>query len=105
MHYIDEGIDSGDIIEQKFVDISDDDILQFYKENIRKFLKSIKLTDFNEEFPDSFFPLNEKILKHIYNYTQGNPREIIKFLIKIFNEIIYSDKKLEKIINQYDNSY
>ncbi len=81
----------------------DDDILQFYKENIGKFLKSIKLTEFNEEFPDSFFPLDEKFLKHIHNYTKGNPREIIKFLIKIFNDIIYSDMKLENIISQYDN--
>ena len=78
----------------KFVE---NDIFQFYKENFKEFLKNVKYFEFLDKFKDDYFPLNEKILRNIYNSTNGNPREIVKYLIKIFNEIIYSDDKLENI--------
>ena len=81
----------------------ENDIFQFYKENMKTFLKNNNYLEFFEEFPDSFFPLNEQIIRYIHACSQGNPREIIKFLIKIFNEIIFSDDNLESIISYYEN--
>ncbi|MFX1259672.1 MAG: hypothetical protein ACFFAN_17600, partial [Promethearchaeota archaeon] len=82
---------------------AESDIYQFYKKNIEQFLKTINYFEYLDEFPDAYFPINKKVLKYIFNRTQGNPREITKFLIKIFNEIIYSDTKVENIIEKYEN--
>ena len=81
----------------------ENDNFQFYKENMKTFLKNNNYLEFFEEFPDSLFPLNEQIIRYIHACSQGNPREIIKFLIKIFNEIIFSDDNLESIISYYEN--
>ncbi|MFX1394388.1 MAG: hypothetical protein ACFFAH_12550 [Promethearchaeota archaeon] len=78
------------------------DIYEFYKQKIEDFLININYLDFLEEYPEDYFPLNKKILKCIYHFTKGNPREIIKYLIKIFNEIIYSDESLEDILRDYE---
>ena len=78
------------------------DIYEFYKKNIEEFLITIDYLDFLKENPNTYFPLNEKILKNIFHKTNGNPREIIKYLIKIFNEIIYSDEDLENILKDYE---
>lgn len=79
------------------------DMFEFYRENMKNFLKSVNYLEFIEENPDSYFPLNENILRNIYKKANGNPRQILKHLIKIFNEIIYSDDKLENIIQSYEN--
>ena len=79
------------------------DIYKFYMKNMKNFLKTVNYLEFIEENPDSYFPLNQNILKNIYNKANGNPRQIIKLLIKIFNEIIYTDDKLENIIQSYEN--
>jgi len=79
------------------------DIYEFYKKNIKEFLININFLDFIKDDPNTFFPLNEKILKNIFQKTNGNPREIIKYLIKIFNDIIFSDENLEDIISRYEN--
>jgi hypothetical protein len=71
---------------------------------MEEFLISINFLDFIEEYPeypDKFFPISKSTLKTIFNVTQGNPREIIKHLIKIFSEIIYSDKNLIDILEPY----
>lgn len=81
----------------------ENDIYKFYMKNMKNFLKTVNYLEFIEENPDSYFPLNQNILKNIYNKANGNPREIIKLLIKIFNEIIYTDDKLENIIQSYEN--
>jgi len=81
----------------------ENDIFHFYKKNLKQFAESVNYNDFKEDFPDSFFPLNEKILKNVYVKAHGNPRQITKELLKIFNEIIFSGKKLEKIIQYYEN--
>ncbi|TFG25328.1 MAG: hypothetical protein EU529_01240 [Promethearchaeota archaeon] len=81
----------------------ENDIYDFYKKNLEEFLININYLDFLKEDPNIYFPLNEKILKNIYHKTNGNPREIIKYLIKIFNDIIYSDENLEDIISRYEN--
>ena len=81
----------------------ENDTFQFYKENLKTFLKNNNYLEFFEEFPDSYFPLNEKILNYIHTYSQGNPREIIKFFIKIFNEIIFSNDNFDNILSYYEN--
>jgi hypothetical protein len=42
-----------------------------------------------------------RLLKYIFEEADGNPREVIKYLIKIFNEIIISNEKLEDILGKY----
>jgi len=81
----------------------EEDIFEFYKKYMREFLDMINFSNSFEYDSDDFFPLNEKILQTIQESTKGNPREIIKFLIKIFNDFIFSDEKLEKIVNDYEN--
>lgn len=83
--------------------LEENDIYKFYMKNMKNFLKTVNYLEFIEENPDSYFPLNQNILKNIYNKANGNPRQIIKLLIKIFNEIIYTDDKLENIIQSYEN--
>lgn len=79
----------------------ENDIYQFYKRNMELFLESINYLDNLEEFTNSYFPLNEKVLKNIFFKTNGNPREILKLLIKIFDEIIFSGESLESILANY----
>lgn len=81
----------------------ENDIYDFYKKIFEDFLININFLEFSEEFLDTFYPLNRNILKNVYDSTNGNPREIIKYLIKIFNEIIYSDEDLEDILSNYEN--
>ncbi|MHA1293599.1 MAG: hypothetical protein ACTSQJ_13150 [Promethearchaeota archaeon] len=81
----------------------EDDIFYLYKNKMELFYKDINYFDFIKEYPESYFPINEKILKNIFALSKGNPREIIKYFIKIFNEIIYSGDKLENIIKYYEN--
>lgn len=83
--------------------LEENDIYKFYMKNMKNFLKTVNYLEFIEENPDSYFPLNQNILENIYNKANGNPRQIIKLLIKIFNEIIYRDDKLENIIQSYEN--
>ena len=78
------------------------DVYEFYKKNMKNFLKTVNYLEFIEENPDYYFPLDEDILKNIYDKANGSPREIIKLLIKIFNDIIYSDENLEDILNSYE---
>ena len=83
--------------------LEENDIYKFYMKNMKNFLKTVNYLEFIEENPDSYFPLNQNLLGNIYNKANGNPRQIIKLLIKIFNEIIYTDDKLENIIQSYEN--
>ncbi|MFX1275874.1 MAG: hypothetical protein ACFFBP_08040 [Promethearchaeota archaeon] len=77
------------------------DLFQFYRKNMKSYLEKIHFLEFLEDNPKELFPLNEKILSNIYMATKGNPREIIKNLIKIFNLIIYSDEDLNEILNNF----
>ncbi len=79
----------------------EEDLNKFYKRNLEYFFGSINYFDYFRDFPDSYYPLNEKVLSYIYNYTKGNPREIIKLLIKIFNEIVLSNKNLNEVLKKY----
>ncbi|MFX1567382.1 MAG: hypothetical protein ACFFCV_03340 [Promethearchaeota archaeon] len=87
------------IVLSNFVE---EDLFQFYKKNLEFFFAHINSLDYNKDFSDSLYPLNENILKSIFNQTKGNPREIIKFLIKIFNDILLSYEDLEDILKNYE---
>jgi len=78
------------------------DIFNFYKNNMSLFLKNIKRPHLLEEIENPYYPLNEELLKKIYNKTSGNPRKIIKALIEIFNKIIYDNKEIEEILKEYN---
>ncbi|MGM0470284.1 MAG: hypothetical protein ACQERB_15900 [Promethearchaeati archaeon] len=77
-----------------------EDIFNFYKNNMKLFLKNVKRPHLLEEIENPYYPLNEELLKKIYNKTNGNPRKIIKALIEIFNKIIYDNKEIEEILKE-----
>ncbi|MFX1503156.1 MAG: hypothetical protein ACFFDH_19505, partial [Promethearchaeota archaeon] len=79
----------------------EEDILKFYKKNLEYFFGNINYFDYFRDFTESYYPLDEKVLNFIYNNSKGNPREIIKLLIKIFNEIILSNEDLKDILKRY----
>jgi hypothetical protein len=79
----------------------EEDLSRFYKKKLEFFFGSINYFEYFRDFSDSYFPLNEKVLKYIYDQTKANPREIIKLLIKIFNEIELSDENLDTILEKY----
>ena len=82
----------------------EEDIFEFYLKNMEKYLQNFKYSTFYEDYPNSYFPLNKKILNSIFNKAKGNPREITKHLIKIFNEIVFSHENLEVVLKKYENS-
>ena len=82
-------------------DFVESDIYQFYKRNLEFFFASINYNDYLDDFSESYYPLTEIVLKDIFNKANGNPRQIIKLLIKIFNEIVLSNEKLEDILSNY----
>ncbi len=77
------------------------DIFKFYRKNMKLYLNKINFLNFLEENPKNLFPLDENIIKNIYTTTKGNPREIIKQLIKIFNLIIYSDDNITTLLEDF----
>ncbi len=93
--------------EIKFIDpiyienFTEDDIYDFYTNNMKHFLENLGLTKLAKAEFD-YFPLNKQFLKTIYSTTNGNPREIIKLLIKVFNEIIFSNDDLRFILEEYE---
>lgn len=78
-----------------------EDLFTFYKRNLEFFFGQINYFDYFRDFSNSYYPLNEEVLKYIYNQTKGNPREIIKLLIKIFNDIVLSNENLEEVLKNY----
>jgi len=81
---------------------SGDDIFEFYRNTMSTFYDRIECNEFSQAFEDTYFPLNELTLKNIFEHTQGNPRAIIKILIKIFNEIIDDEESLAIILKKYE---
>jgi len=77
------------------------DLATFYKKNLEFFFGNINYFDYFRDFSDSYFPLSEDVLLYIYNNSKGNPREIIKILNKIFNEIVLSNEDLDEILEHY----
>ncbi|GAH14747.1 unnamed protein product [marine sediment metagenome] len=84
-------------------DFSEDDIFEFYRNTMITFYDVIECNEFTQTFENPYFPLNKLILKNIFDRTQGNPRAIIKILIKIFNELIDDEENLDLILKKYEN--
>jgi len=84
-------------------DFSEDDIFEFYRNTMSTFYDVIECNEFTQTFENPYFPLNKLILKNIFDQTQGNPRAIIKILIKIFNELIDDEENLDLILKKYEN--
>jgi len=82
-------------------DFTESDVYQFYKRNLEFFFASINYNDYLDDFFESYYPLTEVVLKYIFNKANGNPRQIVKLLIKIFNEIVLSNEKLEDVLINY----
>ena len=81
--------------------LKEEDVFHLYKEYLDLFFANIDYTEYSKHFSTSFFPINKKTLKTIFKKAQGNPREVIKNLIKIFNEIVTSNEKLEDILKKH----
>lgn len=79
------------------------DIYEFYIKNMKNFLENGTFTKIPDDLLEDYFPLNQDILKNVYIMSKGNPREILKMLIKIFNEIIFSNRSLSEIQEKYKN--
>jgi len=79
------------------------DIYEFYKNNMELFLNNISRPHLLDEIDNPYFPLTKDLLRTIYYKTDGNPRRIIKNLIRIFNDIIYNDREIEKILFKYSS--
>ncbi len=82
---------------------SEDDIFEFYRNTMNSFYDSIQCNEFSQAFENPYFPLTKFTLKSIFERTQGNPRAIIKFLIKIFNDLIDDEENLDLILKKYEN--
>jgi len=78
------------------------DIYEFYIETIKNFLENGNFAKIPDATFEGYFPVSQKILQNIYFMSKGNPREILKTLIKIFNEIIFSNQKLSVIQKKYE---
>ncbi|MBD3254377.1 MAG: hypothetical protein GF383_04750 [Candidatus Lokiarchaeota archaeon] len=82
-----------------------EDIYDLYRQNFKQFLNSINYSKFLEVEDNEFFPLNKEHLDIIYNQSKGNPREIIKYLIRVFHEIIYSRENIKKTLKDFKSFF
>jgi hypothetical protein len=82
----------------------EDDIYEFYTQSMNNFYEEQGFKELIGAFENKYYPLNKEILKKIFSDTKGNPREIVKSLTNIFNQIIYSDEKLEDLLKNYERS-
>jgi hypothetical protein len=86
------------------MEFKEEDVYELYSSTMSKFYESIDNTEFTKAFQNPYYPLNKRILKYVFERAEGNPRAIIKLLIKIFNEIIYSNESIDVILKDYENT-
>ena len=86
------------------LEFKEEDVYELYSSTMSKFYESIDNIEFTKAFQNPYFPLNKRILRNIFERAEGNPRAIIKLLIKIFNEIIYSNDSIDAILKGYENT-
>ncbi len=85
-------------------EFKEEDVYELYSSTMSKFYESIDHTEFSTAFQNPYYPLNKNILTYVFKKAEGNPRAIIKLLIKIFNEIIYSNESIDDILKDYGNT-
>jgi len=86
------------------LEFKEEDVYELYRSTMSKFYENIDDTEFSKAFQNPYYPLNKRILRYVFERAEGNPRAIIKLLIKIFNEIIYSNESIEVILKDYENT-
>jgi hypothetical protein len=80
-------------------DFQKEDLIYFYKEYMENFYENINIRNY-QKLLETTFPLGINILHDIHEKTNGNPREIIKTFIKVFNEITYVDENIRKSLQK-----
>jgi len=86
------------------LEFKEEDVYELYSSTMSKFYENINIANFTKAFQNQFYPLNKRILKYVFERANGNPRAVIKLLIKIFNEIIYSNESIDVILKDYENT-
>ena len=85
------------------LEFNEEDVYELYSSTMSKFYETFDNTEFTKAFQNPYYPLNKRILRNVFDRAEGNPRAIIKLLIKIFNEIIYSNESIDVILKDYEN--
>ncbi|MHA1721053.1 MAG: hypothetical protein ACTSWX_02810 [Promethearchaeota archaeon] len=84
----------------KIVDFSTKDAKEYYLEALNLYRKKHNLSPVPD---DPYFPLTEKLILLVYEYTLGNPREIIRNFQKIFDEMIFDETPIEQLEKQFED--
>jgi len=69
------------------------------------YLEALELYRKNHDLPaipkDKYFPLTERLILLVHEYTSGNPREIIRNFQQIFDEIIFDETPIEQLEKKF----
>ena len=77
---------------------STQDTKDYYKEALQFYRKNHGLSPILD---DHFFPLTKKLILLVYEFTLGNPREIIRNFQHIFDEIVFDKTPIEELENEF----
>jgi len=83
----------------KIANYSTRDAKEYYFEALKLYRKGHNLLPIPN---DEFFPLTEKLILLVYEYTLGNPREIIRNFQQIFDELIFDDTPIEQLEKKFE---
>lgn len=71
-----------------------EDAKALYLDTIHSYIRHFQL----DEVPnDPFFPLSESLIEKAYAQSKGNPRNIIRFIQRLFESIVFEDVSLEQL--------
>lgn len=83
----------------KIANFSTKDSKDYYLEALKLYRKNHDLSAIPN---NKFFPLTEKLILLVYEYTLGNPREIIRNFQQIFDEIIFDETPIEQLEKKFE---
>ena len=83
----------------KIANFSTKDAKEYYFEALELYRKNHNLSAIPN---NKFFPLTEKLILLVYEYTLGNPREIIRNFQQIFDEIIFDETPIEQLEKDFE---
>ncbi len=75
------------------------DTKEYYLESLKLYRKKHDLSTIPN---NKFFPLTEKLILLVYEYTLGNPRELIRNFQQIFDEIIFDETPIEQLEKDFE---